>query len=122
MSAVTRTLLAERGGRIDLLLRARVGTHDAHALRAADRKVRTSVIAVDDTDRRRGGVAARAAHRGEDLALARIGERMEARERADVIEIRDHVRIKDDLDGIREERECKGRTEGKEGNAHCLIV
>ena len=56
----------------------------------------------DDLDRRDGRVAARAAHRGEDLALARIGERMEARERADVIEIRDHVRIKDDLDGIRE--------------------
>ena len=93
-----RTLLGvQRRLRVDLLLRAGDAAQDAVALRCADGQVAASVIAVDHLDRRDGRVAARATHGRQDLALARVRKRMQARQRPDVVEVGQHVGVEDDL-------------------------
>ena len=63
----------------------------------AHRDVGTAVVGVDDLDHADRRRAARGGDGAEDLALARVGERMERGKRAHVVEIRVHVGVEDDL-------------------------
>ena len=64
--------------------------------------------------------AARAAHRREDLALPGVRERVQARERADVVEVGDHVGVEDDLHGIPEKRKRRGGVQRKKELSHVV--
>ena len=63
----------------------------------AHRDVGTAVVGVDDLDHADRRRAARGSDGTEDFALARVGERMERGERANVVEVRVHVGVEDDL-------------------------
>ena len=70
----------------------------AHALRGTDGNAGSPVIAVDHFDGTHGGIAACRAYRCENLALSGVRHRMQTCKRTDIIEIGDHVGVKDDLD------------------------
>ena len=98
-------ICVQRRLRVDLLLRAGDAAQDAVTLRCADGQVAASVIAVDNLDRRDGRVAARGTHGRQDLALARVRKRMQARQRPDVVEVGQHVGVEDDLHRLGAQRE-----------------
>ena len=95
--AVATGPLPERGLGVDLRLGAGMRAHDAHSLRRADREVAAPVVVVYHLYRPHRRVAARGADRRQYLALAGVGERVQARERAYVVEVRDHVGVEDHL-------------------------
>lgn len=74
---------------------------DAEFPRTSDGETAAPVLAVDHLDRRHRGVAARRADCRQNLAFARVSQGVESRERTDIVEVLDHVRVEDDARDIR---------------------
>ena len=84
----------------------------------------TAVKGVDDLDHADRRRAARASHRAENLAFASVGKRVQRGERADIVEVRVHVRVEDDLlrRSGRDQSGAKGRHCKEVSSFHAPII
>ena len=89
---------------------------------ATDGNARAAVVRIDDLAHRDTHAVARVGDRRENLAFARIGKRMEARERTGVIEVGVHVRVEDDLDRLGGGKTGKQADEYRYGTHDAVIL